>query len=78
MRKALFIFSGHVYKYQNHYYSLNLTNEVYHKLYFPACELLEVCLRETDIDNTEGLSLADGNDIVYRNIKKEKHHRKAY
>ena len=73
MRKALFIFSGHVYKYQNHYYSLNLTNEVYHKLYFPACELLEVCLRETDIDNTEGLSLADGNDIVYRNIKKEKH-----
>lgn len=69
MRKALFVFSGHVYKYQNHYYSLNLTKEVYYKLYFPACELLEICLRETNIENVNGLTLADGKNIIYRNIK---------
>ena len=57
--KALFVFSSRAYKYKGKYYTVNLTPSTLHKLYFPYCEQLVLCLREKKVDSVDGLTYAE-------------------
>lgn len=61
--KALFVYSGFIFKNGDRYFSLNLTTSTLHNLYFPFCNELTICERIRDIANLEGLSELSTNDI---------------
>lgn len=65
MTKALFVFTGIVYENENRYYTVNLTSEVFHKLYFPYCDKLVVCQRLKHTTNVSGLTEVRSTDIEY-------------
>lgn len=67
--KASFVFSSRAYKYKGKYYTVNLTPSTLHKLYFPYCDQLVMCLREKCVDHVDGLTYAEDKDISYQCAK---------
>ncbi len=65
MPKALFVFTGLVYEKDGRYYAVNLTSEVFHKLYFPYCDKLVVCQRIMHATDVSGLTEVKSEDIEY-------------
>ena len=64
--KALFIFSGIIYRKSGKYYSLNLTPSTLHKLYFPYCDELTICERVQDVEDVGGFTEISSQDIKFR------------
>ena len=65
MIKGLFVFSGIVYEKDNKYYTVKMTSEVFHKLYFPYCTKLIVCERIKHTTEVTGLTEVRSDDIDY-------------
>lgn len=54
--KALFVYSGFIYRCNGRFYTLNLTPSALYNLYFPYCNELTICERIRDISDPKGLT----------------------
>lgn len=65
MKTALFVFTGIVYENDSKYYTVNLTSEALHKLYFPYFDKLIVCQRIKHTDDVSNLTEVNSDDIQF-------------
>lgn len=61
--KALFVYSGMIFRKSGKFYSLNLTESTLRKLYFPFCSELTICERIIDVEDVSGLTEINSPDI---------------